>query len=214
MNTSANASDSRSLLLVDDDRLVLATLAGGLADAGYRVRTAECVDDAEIALASGARPDLIILDVRMPGRSGLELAKRLRSLDHIPFMLLTAYSDQEIIEQAAECGALGYLVKPVDITQLVPAIEAAMSRAAELQGLRETRQQLQMALDAEREINIAVGITMMHYRLGRSAAFELLRKTARSQRRKLGEIAMEIVKAGEMLNICDKQSPSCDSSPR
>lgn len=208
MNADTIASHPRSLLLVDDDRLVLATIANGLADAGYSVGTAESADEAEATLASGVRPDLIILDVRMPGRSGLELAKRLRSLDHIPFMLLTAYSDQEIVEQAAECGALGYLVKPVDIPQLVPAIEAAMSRAAELQGLRETRQQLQMALDAEREINIAVGITMMHYRLGRSAAFELLRKIARSQRRKLAEIAAEIVKASEMLNFWDKQPPS------
>lgn len=190
-----------SLLLVDDERLVLATLSQGLSRAGYMVNTAESVDEAETALASGERPDLVILDVSMPGRNGLELAERLRLFDHIPFMLLTAYSDQEIVEQAATCGALGYLVKPVDTRQLVPSIEAALARATELRGLRATGQQLQKALDKERDISIAIGITMMQYRLGRKAAFELLRKNARSQRRSLAELAMDVVKASETLNL-------------
>ncbi len=190
-----------SLLLVDDERLVLATLGQGLNRAGYVVSSAESVDDAEALLASGERPDLAILDVSMPGRSGLELAERLHSFDHIPFMLLTAYSDQEIVQQATASGALGYLVKPVDTRQLVPTIEAALARAAELQGLRTTGQQLQNALNSEREISIAIGITMVQYRLGRKAAFELLRKTARNQRRKLAELAVDIIKASEALNL-------------
>ncbi|MGZ8190161.1 MAG: ANTAR domain-containing response regulator [Methylococcaceae bacterium] len=201
MNIKAANSFKRNILLVDDDRLVLAVLAKGLMNAGYCISTAESVDEAEATLASGERPDLIVLDVRMHGRSGLELAERLHSLDHIPFILLTAYSDKEIVEQATTCGALGYLVKPVDTPQLLPAIEAAISRAEELQSLRKTGCQLQDALNAEREINIAVGITMMQYRLGRQAAFELLRKTARSQRRKLMELAEEVIKASETLNL-------------
>jgi len=159
------------------------------------------VDEAEALLASGERPDLVILDVSMPGRNGLELAERLHSFDHIPFLLLTAYSDQAIVEQAAACGALGYLVKPVDTRQLVPAIEAALARAAELRSLRMTGQQLQNALDGEREISIAVGITMVQYRLDRKAAFELLRKTARSQSRRLAELAIDVIKASEALNL-------------
>jgi len=190
MNSTINSK--HTLLLVDDERLVLATLAQGLSKAGYAVSTAESVDEAEALLASGERPDLVILDVSMPGRNGLELAERLHSFDHIPFLLLTAYSDQAIVEQAAACGALGYLVKPVDTRQLVPAIEAALARAAELRSLRMTGQQLQNALDGEREISIAVGITMVQYRLGRKAAFELLRKTARSQSRRLAELAITL----------------------
>lgn len=201
MNSDANSK--RSLLLVDDEHLVLTTLAIGLSRVGYIVSTAESVDEAEATLASGERPDLVILDVSMPGRSGLELAERLCSFDHIPFMLLTAYSDQEIVEQAATCGALGYLVKPVDIRQLVPTIEAALARATELRSLRKTGQQLQDALDGEREISIAIGITMVQYRLGRKAAFELLRKTARSRRCKLAELAMNIIRASEALNLGD-----------
>ncbi|MCX7088579.1 MAG: response regulator [Methylococcales bacterium] len=196
-------NNKHNLLLVDDDRLVLVTLARGLIAAGYNVATAESADDAEALLASGERPDLIILDVRMPGRSGLALAERLRLFDHIPFMLLTAYNDHDIVEKAAIFGALGYLVKPIDTPQLVPAIEAALARAAELQGMRTTEQQLLNALDNERDISVAIGITMVQYRLSRKAAFELLRKTARDQRRKLADMAMEVVSASEIMNLTE-----------
>lgn len=196
---NASTLSKRKILLVDDDRLILATLAQGLALAGYSMSTAESVDEAESLLASGERPDLAILDVRMSGRSGLELAERLRSFDHIPFILLTAYSDQEIVEQATTIGALGYLVKPVDTPQLVPSIEAALARASELSGLRAVSKQLQNALDSEREISIAIGITMVQSQLGRKAAFEQLRNTARNQRRKLAELAIDVIKASETI---------------
>jgi len=198
---NANAISGCKILLVDDDRLVLSTLARGLAGAGYCVSTAESADDAEAILAGGERPDLAILDVSMPGRSGLDLAERLHSFDHIPFMLLTAYSDHEIVDRAAACGALGYLVKPVDTPQLAPAIKAALARAGEIHSLKATGRQLQGALDSEREISIAIGITMVQYRLDRKAAFELLRKTARGQSRKLAELAADVIKASETLNL-------------
>lgn len=182
------------LLLVDDDRLVLSTLSSGLLDAGYDVSTAESAEEAEMLLASGRRPDLAIVDIRMTGQDGLYLARRLRELDHIPFLMLSAYSEQRMIDQASRHGALGYLVKPLDTPQLLPAIEAALSRANELQSLRETRSQLQAALDAERDISVAIGITMMREQLARQEAFEQLRRTARSQRRKLGEVATEIIR--------------------
>lgn len=182
------------LLLVDDDRLVLSTLSSGLLDAGYDINTAESAEEAEMLLASGRRPDLAIVDIRMTGQDGLYLARRLRELDHIPFLMLSAYSEQRMIDQASRHGALGYLVKPLDTPQLLPAIEAALSRANELQSLRETRSQLQAALDAERDISVAIGITMVRQQLARQEAFEQLRKTARSQRRKLGEIATEVIR--------------------
>lgn len=189
-----NPTRKTRLLLVDDDRLVLATLCGGLLDAGYEISTAESAEEAEMLLASGLRPDLAIVDIRMSGQDGIYLARRLRELDHIPFMMLSAYSEQRLIDQATRHGALGYLVKPLDTPQLLPAIEAALSRANELQSLRDARTQLQAALDAERDISVAIGVTMMRYRLQRQDAFELLRKTARSERRKLAELATEIIR--------------------
>lgn len=197
-------NNQQHLLLVDDDRLVLATLSKGLASAGYAISTAESVNEAEALLDNGERPDLAILDISMPGRSGLELVPKLHDFDYIPFILLTAYSDKSIVEQAATCGALGYLVKPVDTPQLVPAVEAALARAKDIRSLQTTEEQLQKALESERDISIAIGITMVQYRLGRKAAFELLRNTARSQRRKLAELAKEVVHASETLNLDSK----------
>ena len=192
-----DSSTPHHILLVDDDRLVIATLSLGLSQAGYRVSTAESAEEAEVLLASGERPDLAIVDIRMPGQDGLYLARRLHELDHIPFMMFSAYSEQIMVDQATRDGALGYLVKPLDLPQLVPAIQAALARAIEMQDLRTTRQQLQAALDNERDINLAVGITMMQHRLKRREAFELLRQSARSRRCKLADLAVEIIQARE-----------------
>jgi AmiR/NasT family two-component response regulator len=183
----------RKLLLVDDNRLVLATLCRGLEGAGYVVVKAESVAEAEDLLASGIRPDLAIVDVMMPERSGLELADRLHNLDHIPFILLTAMADAHTVEQGSLEGAMAYLVKPVDVPQLVPAIEAALARAADLQGLRKAQRQLQTALEADREINVAIGIVMVTQGLKRAAAFDHLRKTARTRRIKLLALAEELI---------------------
>lgn len=195
--STPDASMPPHILLIDDDRLIISTLSLGLQQAGYRVSSAESAEEAEALLASGERPDLAILDICMPGKDGLYLARRLHDLDHIPFVMFSAYSEQFIVDEAARQGALGYLVKPLDIPQLVPAIEAALARANELQELRTTRQQLQAALDGERDISIAVGITMVQQHLKRHEAFELLRKSARGRRCKLADLAVEIIQAAE-----------------
>lgn len=190
------------LLLVDDDRLILTTMANALTEAGYCVTTAESADEAQDWLTGGAqRPELVILDVHMPGTNGLTLTQRLRDLDHIPFMMLSAYSDQATVSQATQRGALCYAVKPIAPAQLVPLIETALARANELQELRTTRLQLQTALDNERDINAAVGITMVQHHLTRKSAFELLRQGARNQRCKLIELAQRIITAAEAINL-------------
>ena len=196
MNSTAPAH----LLLVDDDRLILTTLAGGLRASGYRVSTAESVDDAQALLTSGVRPDLAVLDMHMPGRDGLELAQRLRDLEHLPFLVLSAYSDPATVERATQLGALSYMVKPLAISQIRPTIEAALRRAQEIDALRQAQLQLQEALNGDRDISVATGITMMQYRLQRSAAFELLRCAARAQRRKLAHVAADIIQSSEALH--------------
>jgi len=185
------------VLVVDDDRLILATLAASLTHAGYAVSTATSAEEAESYLAGGRRPDLVILDVRMPGHSGLHLAQRLRNLDHIPFIMLSAYSDEKTVQEAVAHGALSFLVKPLDDAQLLPAIEAALARAQELDDLRSTRQQLQHALDGDRVINLAVGITMAQHHLSRQQAFEQLRRAARSKNTRLSELAQALVSSLE-----------------
>lgn len=194
-------------MLVDDDRVVLSTLCEGLEQAGYRVTAAESAEEAQELLAGGIRPDLAIVDVSMPGCGGLYLAQRLRELDRIPFIMLSAYGDADNVEQAVACGALSYAVKPLDLPQLIPTIEAALARADELHGLRTGQRQLQQALDGDRCINIATGILMVHQQLSREDAFHLLRDTARSQRRKLAELAQAMVQASEVLPSAGLRPP-------
>jgi AmiR/NasT family two-component response regulator len=194
-----NDAQRRKILLVDDDRLVLATLQSGLEQAGYAVQACSSAEEAKRVLALD-NPDIAVLDIRMPGASGLDLARELGESQAIPFLFLTAYSEAEVVRKAAEYGAVGYLVKPVDIPQLVPAIEAALARAAALRQLRTTETQLQMALNENREVSMAIGLLMERRRLGRQEAFEFLRTTARAQRRKIGEVAEEILSAAELLN--------------
>ena len=181
------------ILLVDDDRLVLATLAASLTQAGYQVSSAKSAEEAEELLA----PDLVMLDVRMPGQGGLYLAQRLRDLDHIAFVMLSAYSDADTVQSAIAQGALAFLVKPLEEAQLVPAVVAALARARELDELRTVRVQLQTALDNERNISVAVGITMVQYRLARQAAFDQLRRAARSRSMRMAELASEVVRLCE-----------------
>lgn len=191
---------SRKVLLVDDDRLVLATLGKGLEQAGYAVQACASVEEAKRVIALDM-PDIAVLDVRMPGISGLELASELGNGKHIPFIFLTAYNEADVVLKATEYGALGYLVKPVDIPQLVPAVEAALARAADLRKLRNTEQQLQTALNENREVSMAVGLLMERRRLNRQQAFEALRTSARTQRRKIADVAEEILAAAELLNV-------------
>ena len=199
MSARDTAAGLSHLLLVDDDRLILSTVASGLRQVGYSVSCAESVDDAEALLSGGARPDLVILDVHMPNRDGLVLAHRLRHLEHIPFVMFSAFSDTKTVETATQLGALGYMVKPLDIYQMVPTIEAALVQASELRHLQDTGVQLQKALDAERDISVAIGITMMQQHLSRSAAFNLLRQSSRGQRRKLADLARDVIAATEVL---------------
>lgn len=117
------------ILVVDDDRLVLATLTHGLAQAGYEVIDADNGDDA-ILLAREHKPELALLDIRMEGKSGFDVAVYLREYCQIPFMFLSAFADEATIKQVKELGALTYLVKPLDIQQIVPAVEAAFANRA------------------------------------------------------------------------------------
>ena len=193
----------RHILVVDDDRLVLAALCEGLRSAGYRVTGSASPFDA-LEVAARDTPDLALLDVRMPGMDGIELGRKLREQAGIPFLYLSAYGEQKIVRQAVEEGALGYLVKPLDIQQIVPSIEAALVRAREIGRLRQSEEQLATALAGNREVSMAVGLLMMRDRMSREQAFETLRGNARAQRRAIAEVAKELLSSAENLYTIKK----------
>ena len=190
---------AKRVLVVDDDRLVLATLARGLRAEGYVVDTAS---DGQSALEAAEHNiyDIAILDVRMPDMSGVDLAQRLKQLANMPVLFLSAYNDKDIVEAALAEGGLGYMVKPVEIPQLVPAIEAAWVRGQELRNLTDVTGQLQQALSGGRSVSTAVGIIMERHKMGGDAAFNRLRAMARSKGCKIEVIAEQLVEASEMLN--------------
>lgn len=194
------------ILLADDDRLILSTLGQGLRDAGYDVL--EATDgNAAVRLCETTQPELAILDARMPGLSGVEAAHLIRQKAEIPFIFLSAYGDKEVVKLAVEEGALAYLVKPVDIPQIVPAIEAALARAAELSSLRESERNLMSSLETNRETSMAVGLIMERYRLDRQMAFETLRQYARSEQLKIKQIAEDLLNAADTLNVLQEFLP-------
>jgi AmiR/NasT family two-component response regulator len=188
------------ILLVDDDRLILALMGEDLRKQGYEIHTSSNGEEAVLQCETDP-PDLAILDVCMPGMSGIDAARQLRERTDVPYMFLSAYGDDDIVRNAVDEGALGYLVKPVDVAKIIPSIEAALARAKELRSLREREAHLSTALAAGRESSMAVGIIMERYRLDRRAAFEALRFHARSQRRKLDEVAAEFVQSAEKANL-------------
>lgn len=188
----------RQILLADDDALVLATFGRGLRDAGYRVSVAASGQEA-LEVAEKEEPDLAILDIRMPGMSGVEVSREMRRLG-IPVIHLTAYDDRETLDAALEEGALGYLVKPIDVSKAIPTIEAALKRAGDLFKLQQSEARLSRALDTANVVNYAVGIISERHRITSQKAFDMIRDRARSERRRVKEIAREILDAAESIN--------------
>ena len=198
---SASVTPRRLILLVDDDPLLLDYLKTVLDHAGYDTVAAESAAEALQRVAEReADIALALLDISMPGMSGLDLARRLKDHTAVAFMFLSSVDDAETARQAASHGAVGFVVKPVDAARLLPAFESALARADEIRQLRRTEANLNAALAAGRETSLAVGLLMARYQTDRNTAFEVLRDHARSSRRKINEVAEQLVSAEELLN--------------
>lgn len=194
------------ILVVDDDRLVLATLAHGLAQADYEVIDADNGDDA-ILLAREHRPDLALLDIRMEGMSGFDVAAYLRESLQLPFMFLSAFSDSATIAKVKELGAVAYLVKPLDIHQIVPTVEAAFAKQRERTGTTAPGALSTSSRDpglagrsaVMASIPLAVGILMQRHSLPRLEALQRLQALATAENRALDDQASRLVESVETL---------------
>lgn len=182
------------ILVVDDDRLVLATVAHGLVQAGYEVIDADNGDDA-ILLARKHKPELALLDIRMEGKSGFDVAEYLRDACHVPFIFLSAFADADTVAQVAALGAVAYMVKPLDVGQIVPTVEAAFER---LRAQCEP-QPAQAATQAADVVSLAAGVLMHRYSLSRAEALARLRRIADAANVPLAEQAERLVRAVEEL---------------
>jgi response regulator NasT len=214
MNSTADGRESGGsagrILVVDDDRLVLATVTHGLAQAGYEVIDADNGDDA-ILLAREHRPELALLDIRMEGKSGFDVAETLRDAYRIPFMFLSAFADEATMAQVEALGALDYLVKPLDVGQILPRVADALARVRAGQGgavavrpvaLPATLPAVVPAAPAEAvadPVALAVGVLMHRHSLLRGAAWQRLQRLAAEQGLSLPAQAERLLGAVEEL---------------
>ncbi len=202
------------ILVVDDDRLVLATLSYGLTQAGFEVIDADNGDDA-ILLAREHRPELALLDIRMEGLTGFDVAAYLREYLQTPFMFLSAFADEATVAKVKELGAVAYLVKPLDISQIVPAVEAAFARSTAAAAVASPAAAAPAAptaptapaeafaspseMPALDATALAVGVLMHRYSLPRDEALARLMSLASADGHSLPEQARRIVDAVELL---------------
>jgi DNA-binding response OmpR family regulator len=196
-------AEKGKILVVDDDRLVLATVTHGLAQAGYDVIDADNGDDA-ILLAREHKPDLALLDIRMEGKSGFDVAAYLREYLHVPFMFLSAFADDETSQQVKALGAVAYLVKPLDIGQILPTVAAAFGNLPASQPAAAPAAVLRPASPGQAHglsdlVPVAVGVLMHRYSLQRGQALARLQKMAQDEQRTLAEQADRLVDAVELL---------------
>jgi response regulator NasT len=208
-----SVSSKGKILVVDDDRLVLYSLTQGLSQAGYEVIDADNGDDA-ILEARARRPDLALLDIRMEGKSGFDVAAYLREHEQVPFMFLSAFSDADTMAQVKALGALDHLIKPVDMEQVLPAVAAAFARtrglapahAASPHEPRATRSRpaaphLDIFQELPPEVSMAVGVLMHRHSLLRTTALDRLHALALSEGVSLEEAGERVVAAVELLSV-------------
>lgn len=190
---------SLRIMIVDDDSLVALSLRTQLEALGHRV-VGEASNGADaIRLAQSVDPDLILMDIKMPEMDGLAASRAIMQQQPAAIILLTSYSDPELVAEADEAGVQAYLVKPVDEAELRPAIQLAMSRFRQLQGLAEEVESLKQALADRKLVERAKGILMRRLNLSEEDAYIRLRQQARSRRVKMAEIARSIIQAAELL---------------
>lgn len=181
------------ILIAEDETIIRLDLRDLLERAGHEV-VAEARDGAEaVALAREHAPDLAVMDVKMPKLDGIEAARRILDERPIPIVMLTAYGQEELVSRAVEAGVFGYLVKPFREQDLVPAIQTARARHAELATVREEAESLADALAARKAIERAKGLLMQKEGLSEADAFERLRRASQVSGRPLRVIAEAVI---------------------
>jgi response regulator NasT len=181
------------IVIAEDEAIIRLDLRETLEEEGYQV-VADCGrgDDA-IELVRQHRPDVAIFDIKMPGLDGLDAARVVSAEKLCPVVMLTAFSQREVIEQARDAGALAYLVKPFQKTDLVPAIELAIGRFREMMTLSGERDALGEQLELRKLLDRAKGLLIDKYSMTEQSAFDFIQKNAMSTRAKMVDVANQIL---------------------
>ncbi|MHC9292877.1 ANTAR domain-containing response regulator [Mycobacterium sp. LTG2003] len=192
--SSTDSEKPRRVLVAEDEALIRLDLAEMLREEGYEV-VGEAGDGQEaVELAESLRPDLVIMDVKMPRRDGIDAASEIASKRIAPIVILTAFSQRELVERARDAGAMAYLVKPFNITDLVPAIEVAVSRFAEIAALETEVATLSDRLETRKLVERAKGLLQSKHKMSEPEAFKWIQRAAMDRRttmKRVAEVVLE-----------------------
>lgn len=185
------------VIIADDESLIRMDLREMLTNLGYLVVGEVGDGRSAVNLARELRPDIVVMDIKMPDMDGIEAARVLTEEQIAPVILLTAYSQQELVDRAREAGVVGYLVKPFKEPDLTPAIEVALARFKEFQALRKEVDDLKLAFETRKLVDRAKGILMDTQGLTEADAFRKIQKMSMNLRKPMKEVAEAIILANE-----------------
>ncbi|GDX27159.1 transcriptional regulator [Actinomycetes bacterium] len=185
------------VVIAEDEAIIRLDLRETLEEEGYEVVGEAGRGDQALKLIRELQPDLAILDVKMPGMDGLEVARQVGDERICGVLVLTAFSQREIIEQARDAGALAFLVKPYQKSDLIPAMEMAIARFRELQALSEQNDVLEEKLEARKIIDRAKGRLIDEFAMKEQDAFAFIQQTAMTERSRMRDVAEKIL-SGEL----------------
>jgi response regulator NasT len=181
------------IVIAEDEAIIRLDLRETLEEEGYEVVADTGRGDTAIELVRQHKPDVAIFDIKMPGMDGLGAARVVSAEKICPVVMLTAFSQREVIEQARDAGALAYLVKPFQKTDLVPAIELAIGRFLEMKTLSGERDALDEQLELRKLLDRAKGLLIDQHSLSEQAAFDFIQKMAMSKRMRMRDVAAAVL---------------------
>jgi len=192
--------ERKRVVIADDESIIRMDLREILNDLGYLVVGEAGDGRSAVNLGRELRPDIVIMDIRMPDLDGIEAAKILTEERIAPVLLLTAFSQQHLVDRAKEAGVVGYIVKPFRESDLAPAIEVALARFEEFRTMEQEVDDLKEALEARKLVDRAKGILMDTQGLSEADAFRRIQKMSMNMRKPMKEIAQAIILTHEAEN--------------
>ncbi len=189
----ASATGKRRVVVAEDESLIRIDIVETLEDNGFEVIAEAADGEKAVALVEELRPDLVVMDVKMPLLDGISAAEIINRKKLAPVVLLTAFSQRELVERAAEAGALAYVVKPFTPNDLIPAIEVALSRATQIEALEDEISDLAERLETRKILDRAKGILNNTMGLPEPEAFRWIQKASMDRRLTMREVAQTVI---------------------
>jgi response regulator NasT len=181
------------VVIAEDEAIIRLDLKETLEEEGYEVVGETGRGDEAVALVRDLQPDIAILDIKMPGMDGIAAAREIASARKAAVLILTAFSQKDLVQQATEAGAMSYLVKPFQKSALIPAMEVALVRFNEVKSLEQESEELKETLTTRRLVHRAQGLLQDEFQMSEAESFTFIQRTAMSQRVKMRAVAEQIL---------------------